>query len=252
MELLLTAGLCFSRIAALFALVPLPGVRTVISIPKIALASLTTLLLTPWWRNQRLPDVSVPAILFWLLTELFIGLSIGLAVAFLTESFTLAAQLAGLQAGFSYASTIDPSSQADATVLTVIAQLIASLLFFALGLDGEILRALAASLQSAPPGTLEWGRGREQILTMVLHLGTVCFATALRLALPIIGMLALVDLALGLVSRITVQFQFLSAAFPLKASLVLLLLAALTSQMPAMFEQTTRHQRALWAIWEGR
>lgn len=252
MEILITAALCFSRMAALFVFVPLPGAKSAISAPKIVLAGLTTLLLWPVWLERRPLEVSGPAIAFWLLTELMVGLSIGLGVSFLMESFVLAAQLAGLQAGFSYASTIDPTSQADATVLTVIAQLLASLLFFAAGLDREVIAALAASLEAVPPGSFDWGGSRERLLAQVAELGTVMFLTALRLVLPVIGLLALVDLALGLVSRISVQFQFLSAAFPLKAGLVLLLLAALAPQMPAVFAQAVARVQGSWLLWGGR
>ena len=57
---------------------------------------------------------------------------------------SLAAQMLGLQAGYAYASTIDPNTEADSGVLLVFAQLMAGLLFFALGLDREILRLFAA------------------------------------------------------------------------------------------------------------
>ena len=68
------------------------------------------------------------------------GLTIGVAVAFLLEGIQLAAQIVGLQAGYSFASTIDPTTQADTTTLQIMAQLLAGLLFFALGLDRQVLR----------------------------------------------------------------------------------------------------------------
>ena len=57
-----------------------------------------------------------------------------------SKSFAMAAQVLGLQAGYAFASTIDPNTQADSGVLVVFAQLMAGLLFFALGLDREVLR----------------------------------------------------------------------------------------------------------------
>ena len=53
----------------------------------------------------------------WAIPIIGFGLTVGLAVAFLTEGFQMAAQSIGLQAGYAYASTIDPTSQADASVL---------------------------------------------------------------------------------------------------------------------------------------
>ena len=77
---------------------------------------------------------------------------IGLAVAFLTEGFQLAAQIFGVQAGYGFASTIDPTSQADSGVLQVILTLVTGLLFFTTGIDRQLIRVLAASFQTFPAG----------------------------------------------------------------------------------------------------
>ena len=75
-----------------------------------------------------------------MLAEAGIGIAVGLAVAFLTEGFQMGAQIISLQAGYSFATTIDPTSGADSGVLLTIAQLTAGLLFFATG--------------TGPPGTV--------------------------------------------------------------------------------------------------
>ena len=50
----------------------------------------------------------------WIAVEAAFGLCIGLLVGFLADSMLLFGQIFGLQAGFSFASTIDPNTQADA------------------------------------------------------------------------------------------------------------------------------------------
>ena len=80
------------------------------------------------------------------------GIAVGLAVAFLTEGFQMGAQIISLQAGYTFATTIDPTSGADSAVLLTIAQLAAGLLFFATGLDRQILLAFAQSLSTQVPG----------------------------------------------------------------------------------------------------
>ena len=86
-----------------------------------------------------------------MLLEAALGVGIGLAVAFATEAFSVGAQMMGLQAGYSFASTVDPNTQADSPVLVVFAQLAAGLLFFAMGLDREVLRIFARSLETRRP-----------------------------------------------------------------------------------------------------
>ena len=85
-------------------------------------------------------------------SEAALGITIGLAVAFLMETLLVAAQVFGMQAGYSYASTINPTTDADSSVLLVLAELMGGLLFFALGLDRD--RSCACS----PPA---WQRIRR-------------------------------------------------------------------------------------------
>lgn len=58
-----------------------------------------------------------------------------------------------MQAGYGYASVIDPVTAADSDVLGVLAQTLASLLFFTLNLHRVLIKIFADSLESYPPGT---------------------------------------------------------------------------------------------------
>ncbi len=73
-------------------------------------------------------------------------------VSFITEFLTFGAQILGLQAGYGYASVVDPTTQADSDVLPVLAQLTGGLLFFTTGLHRYVISAFAASLERYPPG----------------------------------------------------------------------------------------------------
>ena len=77
-----------------------------------------------------------------------LGIGIGLAVAFHRGSFAVGAQMIGLQAGYSFASTFDPDTQADSRCWWSSRRLAAGLLFFATGLDREVLRIFARSLET--------------------------------------------------------------------------------------------------------
>ena len=78
-------------------------------------------------------DQSVAKLAGYAVMDGAVGMALGLTVSFAMEAVRLAAQLAGLQAGFGYASTIDPASQADSSLLLVIAELFSGLVFFAAG-----------------------------------------------------------------------------------------------------------------------
>jgi flagellar biosynthetic protein FliR len=59
-----------------------------------------------------------------------------------------------------------------------------------------------------------------------------------RLALPVVALLLLVDIALALMGRINAQLQLLSLAFPAKMLAALLLLAASAPIFPTLLEHS--------------
>src|SRR6185437_2907992 len=144
--------LVLARISGAFIFVPIPGIQAGPQIARALLAVSLTLALAPRWPVIDASGVSIALLIGWILAEAGMGLAVGLAVAFLTEGFQMGAQIISLQAGYTYASTVDPSTGADSSVLLTIAQTAAGLLFFATGMDRQILRAFADSLSSHPPG----------------------------------------------------------------------------------------------------
>jgi hypothetical protein len=84
---------------------------------RMAFALMITMCLAPVWPAGPAAIPGMFTFALWMIAEAALGVLIGLFVSVLVESFQLAAQVLGLQAGFSYASTVDPGSQADSTVL---------------------------------------------------------------------------------------------------------------------------------------
>ena len=220
-----------SRVAGFFAFVPLPGGKPGPDVARVVLSLTFTLALYGQW-----PPVPADPALSWcvtaILSEAALGIAVGLAVACLAETLLMMAQVAGLQAGYGYASTIDPLTQADATVLLVVAQLVAGMMFFAVGLDRAILTVLARSLESHPPGWFAPSRASGEAL---VHLASGIVSGGLRLALPVVALLTLVDLALALIGRLNAQLQLVTLAFPVKMLVALGALAAVSTLYPRIY-----------------
>jgi flagellar biosynthetic protein FliR len=174
----------------------------------------------------------------WAVSEATLGIAIGISVAIVIEAFGLAAQVIGLQAGYAYASTIDPNSEADSGVLLVFAQLLAGMLFFAAGFDREVFRLFAVSLEKLPPGSYSLGTTQAEA---VIRLGSSIFSTGVRLAMPIAALLVMIDVALALLGRINQQLQLLSLAFPVKMLVSLVMLSWLTVLFPRILRELSSH-----------
>lgn len=238
--------LVLSRVAGLVAFLPLTAFRSAPMIFRAVLAFMITIALFPVWPHLADALPSIGQLTVWVFSEAGFGLVAGLTISFLTEGFQIGMQVLGMPAGFGYAQTIDPNSQADSSVLQVITMLTTGLLFFSLGLDSVVLRILAASFEKYPAGT--WSLSAAS-LDSVIHLGAGMFSLGLRVALPVVALLLLIDVALALLGRMQQQLQLLSLAFPIKMMAALGILCAMAPLMPKLFLGAASHTiSALWHL----
>ncbi len=223
--------LVLARVGGAIAFVPLPGGSAASPAARIAFSVAFALALYGRWPVLEVAHVTAAVLTVWVLSEAALGIAIGVCIAIVLEAFVLAAQVLGLQAGYAYASTIDPNTEADSGVLLVFAQLIAGLLFFSLGLDREMLRLFADSLERVPPGSYVFGPGSALPL---IQLGSGLFSVGVRLALPVVALLVMVDVALALLGRLNAQLQLLSVAFPAKMLTALAVLSWIMAIFPRL------------------
>jgi flagellar biosynthetic protein FliR len=243
-ELTLSAGtlyaflLVLARVAGALGFVPIPGIKSAVEPARVALALAFTMALASRWPRVDAAAVTAGTLLAWVAAEAALGIAIGVSIAIAVECFALAAQVLGTQAGYAYASTIDPNSEADSGVLLVFAQLMAGMLFFALGLDRELLRLFASTLDRIPAGSFIL---RPSAAEATIRLGATVFAFGVRLAMPVVALLLLVDVALALLGRLNQQLQLLSLAFPLKMLVALVVLAWTATSYPRILLELSGH-----------
>ena len=227
-------ALVLARVSGALVFVPIPGMSAAPPMARVALAGGVTLALAARWPVVAPASISAARLAGWAASEAAVGIAIGVCVAFVLEAFVLAAQVLGLQAGYAYASTIDPNTQADSGILLVLAQLASMMLFLAAGLDREVLRLFSLSLEKIPPGSYPFGVPAAQGL---IRLGANVFSVGLRLALPVVALLVMVDVALALLGRVNAQLQLLALAFPAKMALSLVVLAWGASLFPRILRE---------------
>jgi flagellar biosynthetic protein FliR len=233
LRVIITFLLVLSRILGVFIYLPLPGRDAGPSLPRVTLAFATALAVTPYWPVGQLPEPSPGLLMLWLSTELALGLTIGLAVGFVSEALTVGAQILSLQAGYAYASVVDPTTQADSDVLQVLAQLLGGTLFFSLGLDHMAIRTFTYSLRSFPPGAFLLTPSMARVMTM---LSSNIFIVALKLALPVVAVLLTAEIALAVVGRLSAQLHLGTNAASIKMLLTLLVLMTVLRVVPSLYE----------------
>jgi flagellar biosynthetic protein FliR len=234
--------LVLARVSGAMVFVPLPGFSGTPGMARSAFSLAFTLALAPRWPHLDGIDADAGTLAAWAMAEAAIGVAIGLAAAMVLEVATFAAQMLGMPAGYGYAQTVDPNTQADAGILLVVAQLTAGMLFFALGMDRQVLRLFSASLERIPPGAYVFQPSTAEAF---IRLSGSLLAAGARLALPVVALLVMVDVALALMGRLNAQLQLLSLAFPAKMLTALFVLAAVLSLYPRVL---ARFSLGAWRV----
>jgi len=230
--------LTLTRTGSALLLLPLPALKDAALSARIVLTVGITFALMPVWPAVHFDSLSGGQFFLAVISETAFGLLLGLAISFLNGTFQVAAQTISMQAGFSFASTFDPTSQADTTVFQMLTQLISGLLFFSLGIHRQLLRLLAHSFDVFSPSTNVLS---EASVRTVVGLGAMMFATGLRLGLPVVALLLLAELALAVLGRLHAQLHLITLTFPIKTALSFAFLAAIIIRWPTLYEQTARH-----------
>ncbi|MFB3826444.1 MAG: flagellar biosynthetic protein FliR [Bryobacteraceae bacterium] len=233
---LLMAFLCvLARVAGVFTFLPLPGLKRAPDMARVVFALAATMALYPQWPRVAAAGPAQTAML--VAGEAALGVTVGLVAGFLMEALLVGAQVLGLQAGFSYAAMINPTTEDESAVLLVLAELAGGMLFFALGLERRVLGALAASLETYPPGAFAVTRAAAETIG---GMGAVALATGMRLAFPVVALLLMVDVGLALMGRLQPSLQLLILAFPAKMLAGLLMLAWTAWLFPRLYESCAR------------
>lgn len=152
-------------------------------------------------------------------------LAFGVLAAF--SAFTIAGRLLDLQAGFGLANLIDPATRNHGPLLGVLLNLFGIAWFLAAGLDHAIVRALVSSLVTIPPGS---PLGAVPLDAMLRHFALM-FSLGVVLVAPVALCLLLIDIALGLATRVLPQANVFLLSASVKIPVTLAMLAAGAPQM---------------------
>jgi flagellar biosynthetic protein FliR len=227
--LLTRLGLLLVRPGTLVMTAPVFGGTFAPPQVKLGLAATLALLLA---QVVEVPSsVTLAGLVIVIAREFAIGLSLGMSIRILTAGAELAGQMAGVQIGLSYASVVDPQSGVRNNLLAVLYSSMAIIAF--LGIDGHhtLVRAMAESYRVMPVGA--GAIGTSLSASVAAMLGMV-FTIGLRLAMPVIIVLLIVELALGLVSRVAPAMNLMVIGFPIRVLVGLLALSAAIGAAPGV------------------
>lgn len=181
------------------------------------------------------PDFQLDA-MHWtriVISEMSVGLLMGLSVRVVLEGMQIAGQLAGAQLGFSLAAIIDPQTNIDTPVLAVFHQMVALLIFLQLDVHHWMLRAIVKSFDYVPVGTAVMTRATVQELVRAVG---AMWLIGVQVAAPILLATMLVDVAVGFLSKASPQLPALFIGISAKSLLGYFVLALAAALWPRLLE----------------
>ena len=232
----------FIRALALFSAMPVLGTRVVPNRVRIGLAALIVLAAQP--SLPAMPQVALDSALAFMLVvqQVLVGVALGFAVRLAFTAIEFAGELVGLQMGMNFAAFFDPLSASTATSTSRFFGTCISWLFIVMGGHLMIVAALVKSYTAFPVGNEPFAFLRQ---TQPQVWGAEIFATGLWIALPLITMLLLVNLVLGVISRVAPQINVFAIGFPITLGVgllgILITLPALQAPFTMVLERMLMH-----------
>jgi len=217
--------LVLCRVGGLFVLAPVFSGREIPTQAKVIVAGAISFALEPIVIHGQVVPTGIELVPL-ILKELLVGLAIALALGVVAAGVQTAASLLDTMIGFSFATLVDPMTQAQTAVTGQLYSLFTVLVFLLIGGDHLMIEGLAASYRLVPLGVLpsaaKLGGLAAQDLTQIFVIGV-------EVAAPVVIALGLVDIAFALVARSVPQMNVFFVGIPGK---VLVGLGAIAASLP--------------------
>ena len=222
----------FVRIGAALMAAPLFGSRALPMRLRLVFALLLTLVMAPLLPATPALAFFTDAGLVMLIREFLLGLVLGFALQLVFEAVALGGEMLSSSMGLSFAQMNDPLRGASSTVLARFLQTLAVLSFLALGGHLALVQWLYGSFTVQPIGA---GPITTAMLLPLVQEGSQLFAGALRVALPGVCALLLVNLAFGVMNRAAPSLNMMSVGFPISLGAGLVILSMSLGSIQSVF-----------------
>jgi flagellar biosynthetic protein FliR len=224
--------LVFARVGTLVMLLPGIGERMIPGRIRLSFALFLALLILPIARPLIPPAASPAALIGILIGELAVGFVLGLAARMVVAAMSMAGTVVAQQLGLSFATTVDPTQGGQEASISNFLTLLGVTLVFATDLHHVAIGAIRDSYALLPPVGVPEPGDAARLAVQAVGRG---FALAVKIAAPFIAFAFLLNLGLGILSRLMPQMQVFFLGLPLTIGAGMLVLFAGLGLMMALY-----------------
>jgi len=211
------------RVSSFFFTAPVFGGTTTPAQAKVGLGALLSaiIVIATGPVTASLP-ATIPEALVWVAGEVAFGLTLGYSVSLVFAGVQIGGMLMGYQMGFAVANVLDPLSNDQVSIIGQYLFLFALLYFLTMDAHHVLIKGIADSFTLAPPGS--FAASQSSVAWMIGIFGRM-FWLGLKISMPVVGAMFLVDVALGIVAKTVPQMNVFIVGLPLKSLLGMFILA---------------------------
>lgn len=215
-DLVIYFVLIFCRISGIFFVSPFFSNRAISARIRVGFSFFVSFLLLNVVPKDPgiLENLTFPILTVLVIKELIIGALIGFLVALVFSVVQTASQLYSMNIGLMMANTFDPVSENQVPVLGQLKNLFLLGIFFVYGIHRVIIMRLIDTFYYDPIGHIAYNI--DNIAVFFIKYFSYYFLLAVQLSLPVLGVLMLIDMILGILSRIAPQMNVFFIGMPLK------------------------------------
>lgn len=220
-----------ARISGLMLMAPVLGSNMIPMRIRIGLTILLTVTLAPLAPLDIRP-LSAAGVAV-LAQQVLIGAALGFILKLVFEAVAFGGQFVSQAMSLGFAETVNPGVGGTTPVISQFYTMLVTLLFLVMNGHLQLISLLADSFRTLPVGTQGIGaEGLWGVLTFATHL----FAGAVRVALPALTAVLVVNLGFGAISRSAPSMNLFAVGFPITICLGVLAVWLSLRALPGAFE----------------
>ncbi|MEY8762345.1 MULTISPECIES: fused FliR family export protein/FlhB family type III secretion system protein [Clostridium] len=202
------------RMFCFFMMVPIFFPNGTPNIVKVGLALVMAYILLPGIDYSAVNNIdSTIPFVYNCVNEAAAGLTLGFLVSLCFTAFRIAGSYMDLQVGLSLMSMFDPNSESTSTLLERLMYWFSMVVFLAVDGHHMLIKSLIGSFDTIKLGSFMLSQGS---ITLIIKAFITYFSIAVKIAVPILIIMLVVNLTMALIARTVPQLNIMILGLPIQ------------------------------------
>ena len=212
---LMAGALVFARMLGFFRFCPIFNRKDIPSLVKLPMALIVTIFIVPFLHPEKCLT-ECDSFALSLLLNIVVGAMIGYMAQLITIAIDCGAEMINMQMGLSSATTLDPTTSGQVSILTKMISLMGILIFINLGGVYWLFKALVRSFEIFPMYAAHIPLVKIANMDLLIKMSSNTLYMGLQVASPVLLATLAQDIILGVISRTAPQVNVFQLSFLFK------------------------------------